>query len=161
VSAGLLSGRFTIRGKHVFRRSPSCLRARLGIAADRLAFPPANLATLAEKDFARHAMDVRTANALLVDDDDASYKATQRRLEDDGYSVQVARDGVDGLARAKRSAPDVIFVHLIGGRQSNVAFIQALRSDDACRHVPVTILSGRPEPAPRPNQLRPVRRERW
>lgn len=106
-------------------------------------------------------MDVRTATALLVDDDDASYKATQRRLEDDGYTVQVARDGVDGLARAKRSVPDVIFVHLIGGRQSNVAFIQALRADDACRHLPVTIVTGRPEPGPRPKQLRPVRRERW
>jgi CheY-like chemotaxis protein len=106
-------------------------------------------------------MHSRIATALLVDDDDASYKATQRRLEDDGYSVQVARDGVEGLARAKWSVPDVIFTHLIGSRQNNVGFIQALRSEDACRHVPVMILPGQPWSGPTQKQLRPVRRDRW
>jgi CheY-like chemotaxis protein len=107
-------------------------------------------------------MDVRTATALLVDDDDATYPATRRQLEDDGYTVVLARDGADGLARAKRSVPDVIFTHLVsGGSHNNVAFIQALRSDDACRHVPVRVVTGRPEPGPRPKQLRPVGRDRW
>jgi CheY-like chemotaxis protein len=106
-------------------------------------------------------MVVRTATALLVDDDEASYQATRRRLEEDGYTVLLARDGSDGLARAKQSLPDVIFTHLIGGANSNVAFIQALRSDDACRHMPVMILTSRPDPSPRHKQLRPVSRDRW
>jgi CheY-like chemotaxis protein len=106
-------------------------------------------------------MDIRTINALLVDDDDASFQATQRRLEDDGYSVFLARDGSEGLARAKRSVPDVIFTHLVAGGHGNVAFIQALRAEDACRHVPVVVLTGRPESGPRRKQLRPVSRDRW
>ena len=106
-------------------------------------------------------MNVRTATALLVDDDDASYQATQRRLEDDGYTVVLARDGAAGLARAKGSVPDVIFTHLITGTHSNVAFIQALRSDDACRHVPVMVVTARPESGRRQKQLRPVSRNRW
>jgi CheY-like chemotaxis protein len=106
-------------------------------------------------------MDVRTINALLVDDDDASFQATQRRLEDDGYSVFLARDASEGLARAKQSVPDVIFTHLVAAGHSNVAFIQGLRSDDACRHVPVVVLTGRPESGPRHKQLRPVSRDRW
>jgi CheY-like chemotaxis protein len=106
-------------------------------------------------------MAVRTVTALLVDDDDASYEATQRRLEDDGYTVLLARDGADGLARAKRSVPDVIFSHLVAGGHGNVAFIQALRSDDSCRHVPVMVLTGGPESGPRHKKLRPVSRDRW
>src|ERR1041385_2112022 len=107
-------------------------------------------------------MDVRTATALLVDDDDASYQATRRRLEDDGYTVVLARDGADGLARAKRAGPDGIFTPRVsGGSHNNVAFIQALRSDDACRHVPVRVVTGRPEPGRRQKQLRPVGRDRW
>jgi CheY-like chemotaxis protein len=106
-------------------------------------------------------MSVRTANVLLVDDDDASYQATQRRLEDDGYSVIVARDGIEGLSRAKRSLPDLIFTHLVAGGHNNVAFLQALRSDDGCRHVPVIVLSGTLESGPRHKQLRPVSRDRW
>ena len=106
-------------------------------------------------------MNVRTATALLVDDDDASYQATQRRLEDDGYTVLLARDGNEGLARALRSVPDVIFTHLVAGGHTNVAFIQALRSNDACRHMPVMVLAGRPESGPKHKRLRPVSRDRW
>ena len=106
-------------------------------------------------------MNVRTATALLVDDDDTSYQATQRRLEDDGYTVLLARDGTEGLARAKRSMPDVIFTHLVAGGQDNGAFIQALRSDDVCRHVLVMVITGRPESGPRHKQLRPVTRGSW
>ena len=106
-------------------------------------------------------MAVHPVTALLVDDDDASYQATQRQLESDGYTVLVARTASDGLARAKRSVPDVIFTHLVAGGDSNVAFIQALRSDDSCRHVPVNVLSGRPETRPAKKQLRPVSRTRW
>ena len=106
-------------------------------------------------------MNVRTATALLVDDDDASCQATRRRLEDDGYTVLLARDAADGLARARGSLPDVIFTHLIAGTHSNVAFIQALRSDDACRHVPVMVVTGLPESDRRQKQLRAVGRNRW
>lgn len=106
-------------------------------------------------------MNVRTATALLVDDDDASCQATQRRLEDDGYTVLLARDGSDGLARAKKSGPNVIYAHLVRGGQDNVAFIQALRSDDVCRHMPVVVLTGRSESDLRHRQLRPVSRNRW
>ena len=106
-------------------------------------------------------MDVRTATALLVDDDDASCQATQRRLEDEGYTVLLARDGSEGLARATRSVPNVIFTHLVTGAHDNVAFIQALRSDDVCRHVPVIVLRGRLESTATHKQLRPVSRDRW
>jgi CheY-like chemotaxis protein len=106
-------------------------------------------------------MNVATATALLVDDDDASFQATQRRLEDDGYTVLLARDASDGLARAKQSVPDVIFTHLTAGGHNNVDFIQALRSDDVCRHMLVMVVTSRPESGPTHKQLRPVSRDRW
>ena len=106
-------------------------------------------------------MAVRTATALLVDDDDASYQATKHRLEGDGYIVLVARTGLEGLSRAKQSMPDVIFTHLIAGARDNVAFIQALRADDVCRHMPVKVLTGRSESGPTARKLRPVSRDRW
>lgn len=106
-------------------------------------------------------MDVRTTTALLVDDDAASYQATQQRLEDDGYSVILARNGAEGLSRARQSTPNVIFTHLVAGGRDNIAFIQSLRSDDACRHMSVIILTGKPEAGPRQKRLRPVNRNLW
>jgi hypothetical protein len=55
----------------------------------------------------------------------------------------------------------VIFTHLVSGIRDNVAFIQALRSDDVCRHVPVRVLTAPIESGPRQKQLRPVTRDRW
>src|ERR1700686_1153717 len=106
-------------------------------------------------------MDARTSPALLVDDDSGTWLANQRRLEDDGYSVVVARSGTEGLGRARQSAPNVIFIHLVGNGQDRLSFIQALRSDDSCRHIPVVVMPGLPSTV-RPNKgLHKVNRDRW
>jgi CheY-like chemotaxis protein len=76
--------------------------------------------------------------ALLVDDEPVSRAAQQARLEGEGYTVFVAQNQADALSRAKLSPPKIIFVHLVGA--SSVPLIQALRSDDVCRHVPVVVL---------------------
>ena len=85
----------------------------------------------------------RIATALLVDDDPEA-PLNQQRLQDDGYVVVLVRSEPEGLARAKQMAPDVIFVHLGSTAAGNVPFIQALRSDDSCRHIRVVVLRGQP-----------------
>lgn len=106
-------------------------------------------------------MDARTSTALLVDDDSATSLLTQRRLEDDGYSVVVARTGTEGLGRARQASPAVIFIHLVASSPDRLAFIQALRSDDSCRHIPVVVLTGQPSPTPKMKGLHGVNRDRW
>jgi len=76
--------------------------------------------------------------ALLVDDELASRTTQQTRLESQGYTVFVAVNQADALSRAKLALPAVIFVHLVTG--ATVPLIQALRSDDSCRHIPVVVL---------------------
>jgi CheY-like chemotaxis protein len=99
--------------------------------------------------------------ALLVDDEASSSEAHVQRLRDDGYTVILARDALEGLNKAKQSLPAVIFTHIVSAGQSNVSFIQALRSDDSCRHISVIVLSGSP-PAPKGvKPLRSVHRDNW
>jgi CheY-like chemotaxis protein len=76
--------------------------------------------------------------ALLVDDEVVSRAAQQTRLEGEGYTVFVAVNQADALSRAKQALPAVIFVHLVTG--ATVPLIQALRSDDSCRHIPVVVI---------------------
>ena len=108
---------------------------------------------------------VRVATALLVDDDVSSRQANQERLEDDGYTVVVARDQAEGLDRAKQSAPNVIFIHLAAGVSGFVATAvapllgEALRADDVCRHIPVVVLTS--QAPPRRGKLRTVNRDLW
>jgi CheY-like chemotaxis protein len=80
--------------------------------------------------------------ALLVDDEPGSRAAQQTRLEREGYTVMVVQNQADALSRAKQSLPQVIFVHLLIA--GNMSLIQALRSDDACRHIPVVVIKDQP-----------------
>src|SRR5438132_14368218 len=107
-------------------------------------------------------MDVnRIASALLIDEDPGSQLANRQRLEDDGYSVVLAQDAASGLARAKELLPNGIFMHLAAGEAGSVAFIQALRAEDSCRHIRVVVLRGLPSVNATKRQLRAVPRDGW
>lgn len=82
-----------------------------------------------------------TTTALLVDDQPTSLSANRSRLEGEGYSVFAAQNEGDALSQARRSAPNVIFVHLVATGLGSLSLIQALRSDDGCRHIPVVLIT--------------------
>jgi CheY-like chemotaxis protein len=103
----------------------------------------------------------RTATALLVDDEPVSRKAHQTRLEQEGYMVFVAQDQAEALSRARQAAPKVIFVHLIAGAPAHMPLIQALRSDDEFRHIPIIVIKDQADARMARTKLRSVPRESW
>jgi DNA-binding response OmpR family regulator len=88
----------------------------------------------------------RSSRALLVDDDVATSPLHVQRLTKRGYEVTAAPNAEAGLQLARRSPPDVIFVHVGRKGQGGSAFIQGLRADDVTRHVPVVILNTEYDP---------------
>src|SRR6185503_2633319 len=50
---------------------------------------------------------------LVVDDDESNRDMLSRRLQHDGYTVQVAANGVDALRRLRSSAFDLVLLDLI------------------------------------------------
>jgi len=104
---------------------------------------------------------VRTQTALLVDDDAASRKLNQQRLEGDGFNVTIASEKAGAVATAKRSAPNVIFIHMAGGRAGSLPLIEALRSDDSCRHIRIVVLPDQAVRARGDRKLHPVSRDLW
>ena len=91
--------------------------------------------------------------ALLVDDEATSRATHQTRLEREGYTVFVAQNQADAISRAKQALPKVIFVHFANGL-GNMPLIQALRSDDSCRHIPVVLIKDHPAVRPVPGRAR-------
>jgi CheY-like chemotaxis protein len=98
--------------------------------------------------------------ALLVDDELLSRKAKQARLEGEGYTVFAASGHMDALAQARLAAPNVIFVH-VASAGGNLPLIQALRSDDACRHIPIIVLREGIDVRIASTKLKSVPREGW
>ena len=100
----------------------------------------------------------RRPTALLVDDDPLSQKAARTELERQGYTVSSAQGQTEALSQARLTRPDVIYIHIVSAG-GNLPFIQALRSDDVCRHIPIGVVRGE---AAMPNtRLKSVPRGGW
>jgi CheY-like chemotaxis protein len=54
----------------------------------------------------------RAATVLVVDDDPDLRTVLRLLLEDEGYTVQLAGDGYDALARVQAETPDLILLDL-------------------------------------------------
>jgi DNA-binding response OmpR family regulator len=78
---------------------------------------------------------------LIVEDESAMARSLTRGLEAEGYSVDVASDGEQGLARALVQSYDAIILDLMLPRLNGYGVTQALRS--AGSEVPVLMLTAK------------------
>ncbi len=84
-------------------------------------------------------MDV--ARILVVDDDPGIREVVSWALEDEGYSVQTARDGAEALVRVRDEPPDGIVLDLNMPVMDGWAFLRACRADPTCKDVPILLMS--------------------
>ena len=82
--------------------------------------------------------DVRV---LFVEDDPAVAHMYKLKLELDGYAVDLAADGVQAVEMAVGNPPDLIFLDIRLPKMDGLGVLEALRSDERTRAVPVVILS--------------------
>jgi len=65
----------------------------------------------------------------------------QLKLELDGYTVEVAGDGVAALEKARSLHPDIIFLDIRLPKLDGLGVLEALRDDPTIAAIPVVILS--------------------
>jgi two-component system response regulator PhoP len=78
---------------------------------------------------------------LLIEDDPALRQGLARQLEADGYRVDQAADGQEGLFIAQEYPVDLAIVDLGLPKLSGLAIVQRLRADG--RQIPLLILTAR------------------
>jgi two-component system response regulator PhoP len=78
---------------------------------------------------------------LLIEDDAALRLGLARQLEADGYRVDQAVDGEDGLFQAREYPADLAIVDLGLPKLNGLAIVQRLRADG--RTIPILILTAR------------------
>lgn len=79
---------------------------------------------------------------LVIDDDPDILTYLSEILHDNGYDSVTAADGIDGLARARASRPDLVLLDLMMPRKSGIRFLNEARRDDALKTIPIVIVSG-------------------
>ncbi len=81
------------------------------------------------------------ARVLIVDDDRAVRDSLRRSLEFNGYTVDVAADGAEALARVPLISPDAIVMDVMMPRLDGLETTKALRA--AGNDVPILVLTAR------------------
>jgi DNA-binding response OmpR family regulator len=78
---------------------------------------------------------------LFIEDDPAVAEMYKLKLELDGYTVSVAKDGEEGLQIANETPPDIIFLDTRLPKMDGFAVLERLRSAERTSEIPVIILS--------------------
>src|SRR2546430_16099343 len=82
---------------------------------------------------------------LLIEDEHALTDVLSYNLEREGYEVQVAHDGQEGLRKAQMQLPDVILLDLMLPGLDGLEVCRELRAGERTRHVPILMLTAKAE----------------
>ena len=78
---------------------------------------------------------------LVVDDEPAVRESLDRALRLDGYEVELASDGTDGLAKIRRAAPDAIVLDVLMPSVDGIQMCRELRAEGC--DTPILLLTAR------------------
>lgn len=88
-------------------------------------------------------LSVETINALVVDDSLSARRSLAEFVEDIGYSVRTARDGIDAIDKIEDKLPDILLVDLEMPRMNGLELTSHLRANDNTRNLPIIMVTSR------------------
>lgn len=81
------------------------------------------------------------ANILIVEDDKFLRELISRKLLSEGFKIEEAIDGEEGLAKAKEVKPDLILLDLILPGLDGFEVLRRMKDNPSTSSIPVLILS--------------------
>ena len=88
----------------------------------------------------------RSAAVLVIDDQPFFTNMLRTVLEQQGFRVQVAASGPEGLALAKKQPPDAILLDIEMPGMNGFVVCEQLKQDADLKNIPVVILTGTNDP---------------
>ncbi len=83
----------------------------------------------------------QTVDILIVEDSLTQAEQLRYLLEEQGYAVRLARDGVQGLEAVRAQRPTLVISDIVMPRMDGYALCRAIKSDAALKDVPVVIVT--------------------
>ena len=89
-------------------------------------------------------LDEKTTTVLLIDDNEDDALLIRRLLErDKSYRIHHAKDGWEGLAKARQKLPDLIVTDLMMPGIDGFGLVEELKLDPRTRDIPVVVVSAK------------------
>jgi phosphate regulon transcriptional regulator PhoB len=86
---------------------------------------------------------------LIIEDDRDIIELVRYNLEQEGFGLASARDGISGLEQVKKSPPDLLLLDLMLPRLSGLEICKAIRRDEKLNRLPILMLTARGEESDR------------
>lgn len=81
------------------------------------------------------------ARILIVDDDPHHGDMYQTKFQNNGYTVDIAPDGVQGLLKIYQNRPDIILLDVLMPKVNGLDFLAKLKSNAKTNTIPVILLT--------------------
>ncbi|HLE48858.1 MAG TPA: response regulator [Patescibacteria group bacterium] len=78
---------------------------------------------------------------LLIEDDPLVVRMYQKILTFEGFQVESAPDGREGVMKAKEVKPDLIFCDVMMPKMNGIEVLELLKSDAETKEIPVIMLT--------------------
>jgi two-component system alkaline phosphatase synthesis response regulator PhoP len=78
---------------------------------------------------------------LIVDDEPDFSMIVKKNLEKEGFEVELAYDGAEGLAKVKSNPPDAIVLDVMMPEIDGYKVCSTLKSDDKYSDIPIILLT--------------------
>lgn len=78
---------------------------------------------------------------LIIEDDRFIAKMYQTKLSLEGYAVETAENGTQGVEKIKSFSPDLVLLDIIMPEMDGFGVLEAIRDDDTINSTPVVVMS--------------------
>ncbi len=89
--------------------------------------------------------DLSKYKILVVDDEPDMLEFISTVLQDSGAAVVRASDGEEALREARKEMPDLMTLDISMPKMDGGQVYEVMRNDPQLKHIPVCIISGKPE----------------
>jgi len=91
------------------------------------------------------APDMSKKRVVIVEDERDMADLVARRLTREGYAVEAAHDGVEGLAAVRARPPDLALVDIMLPRMSGLDLVREMKLDPGTAGIPIVMMTARGE----------------
>lgn len=78
---------------------------------------------------------------LIIEDEELLVQALMDSFSQEGYSVDVAFDGDEGMAHIKKTKPDLILLDLLMPKRDGFYVLEHVKKNPELKMIPVVVLS--------------------
>lgn len=83
---------------------------------------------------------------IIIEDEETLLDLLYKKLSQQDYQVDVAKNGQEGLNKIKKFKPDLILLDIVMPKMGGFEVMKELRKDEELKNIPIIIISNSGQP---------------